>query len=90
MSAAEPFAAAYPAAWGAGVTVELTDGTRIESVRRQCKGDPEAALSADEMVDKARDLMRYAGVNDAARIIDGVLGLADGGTPFDVNEFLVA
>lgn len=90
VSAAEPFAAAYPGAWGAGVTVELVDGTRVESVKPQCKGDPEAALTADEMVDKARDLMRYAGVNDSARIIDGVLNLASGGRALDVNELLVA
>ena len=77
-------------AWGAGITVELTDGTRVESVKAECKGDPEAALTADEMIAKARDLMRYAGMNDSARIVDGVLDLANGGKSIDVSDFLVA
>lgn len=87
---ADPYATSYPVSWGAGITVELTDGTRVESVTTECKGDPEAALSADEMIAKARDLMRYAGVNDSARIIDGVLDLANGGKAIDVNDLLVA
>ena len=90
LSAAEPYVTSYPIAWGAGITVELTDGTRVESVKAHCKGDPEAALSADEMIAKARDLMRYAGINDSARIIDGVLDLANGGKAIDVNDLLVA
>ena len=90
LSAADPYATSYPVSWGAGITVELTDGTRVESVTTECKGDPEAALSADEMIAKARDLMRYAGVNDSARIIDGVLDLANGGKAIDVNDLLVA
>jgi 2-methylcitrate dehydratase PrpD len=87
---ADPYATSYPVSWGAGITVEMTDGTRVESVTTECKGDPEAALSADEMITKARDLMRYAGVNDSARIIDGVLDLANGGKAIDVNDLLVA
>jgi 2-methylcitrate dehydratase PrpD len=90
VSAAEPFATSYPVAWGAGISVELTDGSRVESVKPQCKGDPEAALSDDEMIAKARDLMRYAGINDSTRIIDGVLELAAGGKALDLNDLLVA
>lgn len=90
VSVAEPYATSYPNAWGAGITVELADGTRVESKKPQCKGDPEAALSADEMIAKSRDLMRYAGVNDSARLIDGVLGLAGGGKSVDLTDLLVA
>ena len=75
--------AAYPVAWGAGVAVCLADGRRLEADRPQCKGDPEAALSADEMVAKARFLLRHGGVNDPERVIDGVLGLARSGKPPD-------
>ena len=77
---------AYPRAWGAGVTVELTDGTRIAADRPQCRGDPEAALSADEMIAKARGLMRHGGVNDPEGLIDGVLGLAEGGRVPDLTS----
>lgn len=74
----ETYDAAYPVAWGAGVTVRLADGRRLEARRPQCKGDPEAALSRDEMIAKARGLLRHGGVNDAERLIDGVLGLTQG------------
>jgi 2-methylcitrate dehydratase PrpD len=76
---------AYPVAWGAGVTATLDDGTRIEASKPQCKGDPEAALSAEEMVAKARGLMRHGGVNDPERVIDGVLALAGGGPAPDLT-----
>ena len=79
LQTAEPFATAYPLARGAGVSVELAEGSLVKSVKEQCKGDPEAALTADEMVEKAKDLMRFGGINDSARIIDNVLGLANGG-----------
>jgi 2-methylcitrate dehydratase PrpD len=86
----DPYKAAYPAAWGAGVSVELADGTRLKSSRPDCRGDPEAALTPDEMVAKARDLMRHGGLNDAGRVIDGVLGLAAGGKAVDLTDLFRA
>jgi 2-methylcitrate dehydratase PrpD len=90
VSASEPYATSYPTAWGAGITVEMMDGTRVESVKAECKGDPEAALSADDMITKARDLLRYAGVNDSAGVIDGVLGMPDGGSAPDLTSFFAS
>lgn len=81
----DAYDAAYPAAWGAGVAVTLADGRRLEADRPQCRGDPEAALTADEMVAKARGLLRHGGVNDPERVIDGVLGLAQGGKAPDLT-----
>jgi 2-methylcitrate dehydratase PrpD len=86
LSADDPYRSAYPAAWGAGVAVELADGSRVEAARPECRGDPEAALTPEEMVAKSRDLMRHGGLNDPARIIDGVLGLARGGRPVDLGD----
>lgn len=74
----EPYAGAYPAAWGGEVTVALADGGRLKATRTQCKGDPEAALSAAEMTAKARDLMAFGGINDSGAVIDGILAMADG------------
>lgn len=79
LRAGPPYDAAYPAAWGAGVRIGLDDGTVIEESRPRCKGDPEAALSVDEMVAKARALMLYGGVNEPGPVIDAVLALAEGG-----------
>lgn len=90
LAASEPYRSAYPSAWGAGVAVELADGTRLEAARPECRGDPEAALTAEEMAAKARTLMRHGGVNDADRLIDGILGLAHGGAAVDVAGMFLA
>ena len=37
------------------------------------------------MVAKARGLLRHGGVNDPDRVIDGVLGLAQGGKAADLT-----
>jgi hypothetical protein len=72
------------------VAVALGDGSRIEASRTDCRGDPEAALTAEEMVAKARTLMRHGGANDAERLIDGILDLADGGAAVDFTDLFRA
>lgn len=57
--AAEPFRALYPHHWGARITVTTQDGLSLSVERRDCKGDPGAALSRDAMIEKALMLMRY-------------------------------
>ncbi len=89
VAAADPYRSAYPAAWGAGVAVELADGSRVEAARPECRGDPAAALTAEEMIAKSRDLMRFGGLNDPGRLIDGVLGLAEGGKPVALGDLFV-
>ena len=79
VGAGEPYASDYPAAWGGEVTAALADGGRVGAARRQCKGDPEAALDRDEMTEKARELMRFGKVADPEAAIAGVLGMAHGG-----------
>ena len=79
VGAGEPYASDYPAAWGGEVTAVLHDGSRVSAARRQCKGDPEAALDRDGMADKARELMRFGKVADPEAVVAGVLGMADGG-----------
>ena len=51
----------------------------MSAARRQCKGDPEAALDCGEMAEKARELLRYGGVADPEGTIASVLGMAGGG-----------
>jgi 2-methylcitrate dehydratase PrpD len=80
---AEIYSEAYPDSWGGEVAVTLADGTRLSARRRHCKGDPEAALDAEEMVSKARALLRLGGVDDAETLISGILDMAAGGPLVD-------
>jgi 2-methylcitrate dehydratase PrpD len=88
VSAGGSYAASYPEAWGAGVAVTLKDGARLEAVRPQCKGDPEAALDEAEMVAKSRMLLRHGGLNDPDGLVEGVLAMADGGAAPDMAGLL--
>jgi 2-methylcitrate dehydratase PrpD len=75
----EPFAANYPRAWGTRIEVRTEDGRRFAAERRNCKGDPEMPLDADEMTAKARRLLAFGGLDARAAgdLIDGILALAD-------------
>lgn len=75
--AAEPYASAYPRAWGSAVTVTLRDGERLTVRRTHAKGDPEAPLTPIELIAKARMLMIYGGVDKPDRLIDAILALSD-------------
>ena len=75
--AAEPYASAYPHAWGGAVTVTLRSGESRTARRTHAKGDPEVALSPDELIAKARMLMSYGGVEAPERLIEAILALAD-------------
>jgi 2-methylcitrate dehydratase PrpD len=87
VAAGEPFATDYPAAWGAAVSVTTADGRRLEARRNHCKGDPELALSAEEIMDKALRLLAAAGLGDGAAetLIDATLALADDGPLPDLD-----
>jgi len=87
VAAGEPFATDYPASWGATVVVTTAAGRRLQARRTHCKGDPELALSGEELTDKARHLLSYAGLDDseAAALINAILALADDG-PLPVVE----
>lgn len=75
----EPYDSSYPKAWGGEVTVRMKDGSEIATARTQCKGDPELALTRDEMIAKARYLLDYAGVENPDALMDAILAMADDG-----------
>ena len=79
VGAGAPYVSDYPAEWGGEVTALLADGSRVHAARRQCKGDPEAALDRDEMAHKARELLRFGGVSEPETVIEDVLAMAGGG-----------
>lgn len=74
---AEPYASAYPQAWGSAVTVTVRGGERVTVRRTHAKGDPEAPLSPVELIAKARMLMTFGGVPEPDRLIDAILALSD-------------
>jgi len=58
------FESAYPEHWGGKVTVSTRDGTRFTIIRKDCKGDPELPLKREQMIEKARMLFQYTGLDD--------------------------
>jgi 2-methylcitrate dehydratase PrpD len=86
LRAAEPFASAYPKAWGARVSARLPDGRRLTAERASCKGDPDRPLGDGEVAAKAKMLLAHGQIEAAAaqRHIDGVLGLAGDGSAADI------
>jgi 2-methylcitrate dehydratase PrpD len=54
--------ALYPAHYGARVSMTLADGRVVSHHEQDSLGDPERALSADAVIGKAVELMRYGGV----------------------------
>jgi 2-methylcitrate dehydratase PrpD len=65
---------AYPARYGARVTLRLADGSQHTAQVSDSLGDPERPMHADDLLDKARNLMRYGGV--AERRVQAVLDAA--------------
>lgn len=82
LTRAEPYASAYPVAWGSALTVHLADGETLTATRRDAYGDPEAPLDRQAMVAKAGMLLDHGQVPDAAAVIEAILNLAaDGPLP---------
>jgi len=77
---AEPYAAAYPEAWGSAVTIITKDGNILSERRNHARGDPEAPLGREEIIAKAAMLMAYGGVRDSGRLINAILALVDDGS----------
>jgi 2-methylcitrate dehydratase PrpD len=89
---ADEYESNYPVKWGSAVTVVTSCGERFLSQRQAAKGDPESALSDDEMIGKATMLLAHAGLNtDAAQqMIDAILGLPKADTPPAVVKQVLA
>ncbi|MES1991974.1 MAG: MmgE/PrpD family protein [Pseudomonadota bacterium] len=83
--AAEPYRSDYPVSWGAKVSILMKDGSELVASRTHAKGDPEAPLSHDDMVVKAHMLLTHGGVDNPARVIDGILALAQNGSLPDLS-----
>ncbi|MFT6705016.1 MAG: 2-methylcitrate dehydratase PrpD [Gammaproteobacteria bacterium] len=87
VNVADPFASAYPLSWGSGVTVVTVSGETLSTTRKDCKGDPELAISEIDMKIKASNLMQYGGLSEseAGLTCDTILALT--ATDGPVNLF---
>ena len=77
VSVVDPYASNYPVSWGAEVTAVTESGESFKVSRRDCKGDPELALTNDEMRDKASGLLRFGGLSESEvnQLCDCVLAM---------------
>ncbi|MCP4187356.1 MAG: MmgE/PrpD family protein, partial [Gammaproteobacteria bacterium] len=74
-----PYASNYPDSWGSAVRITTKNGETLEVSRKDCKGDPELALSDHEMLEKAASLMIYGGLDKSsvADVYETILSLPD-------------
>ena len=63
VSVADQYESVYPDAWGAGVSVELENGDVLHSGRNKCKGDPDMPITRVALIEKAKMLMAYGGMD---------------------------
>lgn len=89
---ADPFVSAYPIHWGALVSVELVDDTKLQVSRVDSKGDPELRLTESDMTDKANKLLSFAGLaaSEAESVVNTILTLADNASPGNDLKRMVA
>jgi 2-methylcitrate dehydratase PrpD len=81
--------AAYPAHFGARLTLQLADGSELSELRTDAAGDPELPMDDEHLIAKAMSLMAWGGVRLAAaqELIDMTLHLTSAS---DLAPFLGA
>ncbi|KAA5804550.1 MmgE/PrpD family protein [Alkalicaulis satelles] len=82
VSAGSPYDGAYPARYGAGMGLVLSDGAQRQYDQPDALGDPENPLTEDKLAAKARALAVHGGLDagTADRLVEAALALADGGS----------
>lgn len=78
VAASDRFAAVFPAAWGAEVTLTLADGSVAGAQVDHAKGDPLSPMTEAERFAKALDMLERGGVVQARDLADQVLAMSDG------------
>jgi 2-methylcitrate dehydratase PrpD len=66
----------FPEHYAAAVSVTMRDGSVIEHMQADAKGDPELPLRIEEITAKARMLLESAAVDDTDQLIDRTLQIA--------------
>ncbi|MGA3397605.1 MAG: MmgE/PrpD family protein [Acetobacteraceae bacterium] len=85
------YTSAYPAHFGASVSIECADGQIVRHDIPDALGDPENPLSPTAISDKARILLKSAGYTCATSdaIVGAALALADGAPIANVTRLLL-
>ncbi len=86
----DEFDAAFPAHFGASVSLETQEGDQYTVAVADALGDPENPVSTDQIVEKARTLMAAGGASDGLtdRIVSATLALPQGGPLDDLSAAL--
>lgn len=79
LSTSQRINGAYPLHWGCNVTARFENGHSITVGRNDALGDPEAALSRNDLIAKARKLMEFGGFAEPDQLIANILDMADDG-----------
>lgn len=92
VSTGDEFTRAYPAHFGASVTVTLADGARLDATIADALGDTQNPMDKAAIIDKFHTLASWAGLDRSTR--DGLLaqahGLAEGGCPVGLRAQLLS
>ena len=82
--------ARYPARFGASARAVLVDGRALEVEAPDALGDPERPMDEAAILAKARALMAWGGLDDAAadRLIEAALNLGRGASVSDLSAAL--
>ena len=91
VSASEPFTCAYPAHFGASVSITLDDGERLDATVSDALGDTENPMEDGALLDKFHTLAGWAGLDRAKRdtLLAHAQGLAEGGCPAKLRAELL-
>ena len=71
------FTEAFPHHYGAQLRLKMADGSVIEHLQRDAKGDPELPLSQHEIEIKANTLLQASGAHNIGQLITATLKLYD-------------
>jgi 2-methylcitrate dehydratase PrpD len=77
VSQSDAYQQAYPEHFGAAIEVTLEDGRQLSASVTDAWGDPENPLSDSQIADKARQLMKAAGILNTEALINETLALGE-------------
>ncbi len=84
----DAFETPYPENWGSAVILKFSDGTSMRQQTDSAKGDPDAALSAEELTSKAKNLLEFSGIAKSESLINQITDMQHDGPVPDLIALL--